>query len=137
MKITNSSDWRDALPYETPLRASEAVPGDATRCATCGPNSDLREREDLWVVKHRHPNNPAGFVRLYCLAHRPAVAARPEPVGAAPRARRAAAPRVPRPSERSRPTAPSVPERVAAMCPDCFVEVPATGVCGMCGQRVG
>lgn len=130
MKITNSSDWRDALPYETPLRASEAVPGDPTRCATCGPTSELRERDDLWVVKHRHPNNPAGFVRLYCLEHRPVVATRPEPVATAPRTRRAAAPRTPRVA------APSIPERAAVMCPDCFVEVPATGVCGMCGQRV-
>jgi hypothetical protein len=131
MKITNSSDWRDALPYETPLHASEAVPGDPTRCATCGPTSELREREDLWVVKHRHPNNPAGFVRLYCLAHRPVVAARPEPVAAPTRARRAPSPRVPRAA-----AAPTIPERVAVMCPDCFVEVPAMGVCGMCGQRV-
>lgn len=127
MKIRNSSDWRDAIPFDTALRASEAVPGDPTRCATCGPTSELREREDLWVVKHRHPNNPAGFVRLYCLAHKPTIAPRPEPAPVkAPRERR---------SSRAVP-APTIPERVAVLCPDCFVEVPATGVCGMCGQRV-
>jgi hypothetical protein len=31
---------------------------------------------------------------------------------------------------------PTIPERPAVMCPDCFVQVPATGVCGMCGQQV-
>lgn len=130
MKIRNSSDWRDALPFDTPLRASEAVPGEPTRCATCGPGSEQREREDLWVVKHRHPNNPAGFVRYYCLAHRPTIAPRPEPAPAkAPRERRA-------PSSRT-VAAPTIPERVAVLCPDCFVEVPPTGICGMCGQRVG
>lgn len=130
MKITNSSDWRDALPYETPLRASEAVPGDSTRCATCGPASDVRERQDLWVVKHRHPNNPAGYVRLYCLEHRPVAVVRPEPLTAkAIRARRMTTPRA--------AAAPSIPERAAVLCPDCFVEVPPTGACGMCGQRVG
>ncbi|WP_425837936.1 glucose-6-phosphate dehydrogenase [Microbacterium sp. PA5] len=132
MKIRNSSDWRDAIPFDTPLRASEAVPGEATRCATCGPSSEVREREELWVVKHRHPNNPAGFVRLYCLAHRPVIATRPEPVAKAPRERRA-----PRAASSTRVAAPTVPERPAVFCPDCFVEVPATGVCGMCGQRVG
>jgi hypothetical protein len=131
MKIRNSSDWRDALPFDTALRASEALPGDPTRCATCGPASELREREDLWVVKHRHPNNPAGFVRLYCLAHRPTIAPRPEPVAAPAKAR---APRAPRSTKLAAPT---IPERALVMCPDCFVEVPATGICGMCGQRVG
>lgn len=131
MKIRNSSDWRDAIPFDTPLRASEAVPGEATRCATCGPSSEVREREELWVVKHRHPNNPAGFVRLYCRAHRPVIATRPEPVAKAPRERRA-----PRTASSTRVAAPTVPERPAVFCPDCFVEVPATGVCGMCGQRV-
>lgn len=131
MKIRNSSDWRDALPFDTALRASEAVPGDPTRCATCGPASELREREDLWVVKHRHPNNPAGFVRLYCLAHKPTIAPRPEPAIAVAKSRAPRAPRTPKLA------APTIPERVAVLCPDCFVEVPATGVCGMCGQRVG
>ncbi len=130
MKIRTSSDWRDALPFDTPLRASDAVPGDPTRCATCGPASEIRDREDLWVVKHPHPNNPAGFVRFYCLAHRPVIARRPDPAPAkAPRERRAASPR--------KAAAPTIPERAAVLCPDCFVEVPATGVCGMCGQRVG
>jgi hypothetical protein len=133
MKIRNSSDWRDALPFDTALRASEAVPGDPTRCATCGPTSELREREDLWVVKHRHPNNPAGFIRLYCLAHKPTVAPRPVPDFSPAKAVRARRER----AARAAAAAPTIPERVAVLCPDCFVEVPATGVCGMCGQRVG
>lgn len=127
MKIRNSADWRDAIPFDTPLRAADAVPGEAVRCTACGPDSELRERDDLWVVKHRHPTNPAGFVRFYCTSHRPVIAPRtpPAPVKA-PRERRAP----------SRPAAPTIPARAAVFCPDCFVEVPATGVCGMCGQQV-
>jgi len=129
MKITRSSDWRDALPFEIPLRASDAVPGEHTRCAGCGADSPVFAREDLWVVKHRHPNNHAGFVRFYCTDHRPQLK-----VAAAPVTRRETARRE-RVASTPRHVAPVV-ERPATLCPDCFVEVPATGVCGMCGQRV-
>lgn len=133
MQIRTSSDWRDALPFETPVLASEAMPGEASRCARCPADEPLKERTELWAVKHRHPNNHAGFVRLYCLEHRPAVAPLP-PVSAPPaaRARKSTAPRAPR---TSRPT-PSKPERVAAVCPNCFVEVPTSGICGVCGESV-
>ena len=130
MKITNSSDWRDGLPFDIPVDAAEAVPGEPTRCVTCGPDSDPFPREALWAMKHRHPNNPAGFVRFYCADHKPKAPLAPA-VSAPERARRAAS---------SRPrklAAPTIPERIAVMCPDCFVEVPATGTCGMCGQQVG
>ncbi len=130
MKITTSSDWRDALPFETPLLASAAVPGEPTRCAGCPADAAPLERDELWVVKHRHPNNHAGFVRFYCVDHRPAAKASPAPVAAPVTARRE------RVSTPRRPAAPTIPERVAALCPDCFVEVPASGVCGMCGQQV-
>ena len=86
MQIRTSSDWRDALPFETPVLASEAMPGEASRCARCPADEPLKERTELWAVKHRHPNNHAGFVRLYCLEHRPAVAP-PPPVSAPPAAR--------------------------------------------------
>jgi hypothetical protein len=33
-----------------------------------------------------------------------------------------------------RPASPDAKPR--AMCPDCFVEVSATGMCGMCGTQV-
>lgn len=29
---------------------------------------------------------------------------------------------------------PTVPERQAAVCPNCFLEIPATGVCSSCGE---
>lgn len=29
---------------------------------------------------------------------------------------------------------PSVPERQAAVCPNCFLEIPATGICSTCGE---
>ncbi|RLK52832.1 hypothetical protein C7474_0790 [Microbacterium telephonicum] len=132
MQIRNSSDWRDALPFELAVPAAEAVPGEPTRCAGCGPASEPWPREGLWVVKHKHPNNPAGFVRYYCADHKPkAKLAPPVAAAKAPRARAERAPRA------ERVAAPKVPERVAALCPDCFVEVPPSGVCGMCGTRVG
>lgn len=127
MQIRTSSDWREALPFETPLLASEAMPGEPARCAGCTVDTAPLPRTELWAVKHRHPNNPAGFVRLYCLSHRPA--ARPA-VSAPPSTRRERA------ATARRLPAPTIPERPAVLCPDCFVEVPATGVCGMCGRQV-
>ena len=136
MQIRNSSDWRDALPFELPVAAAEAVPGDATRCAGCGVDSEPWPREALWVVKHRHPTNPAGFVRYYCAEHKPKTPPPPPASVANPGKPRGTAvkPRVERATAPKRP-APSL-DVVRAMCPDCFVQVPATGVCGMCGQQV-
>lgn len=126
MKIRTGADWRDALPFDIPVPAAEAAPGDAARCAGCPADTEPWPREALWALKHRHPNNPAGYVRFYCADHKPKPALRaPEPAAKARRERRAAVPK------------PQIPERVAALCPDCFIEVPPTGVCGMCGQRVG
>jgi hypothetical protein len=132
MRIVASQDWRDAIPFETPMLAADAVPGEPTRCFLCGPDSELLPRTELWAYKHRHPKNHDGYVRFYCAFHVPQAA--PQPV---------AAPAASRPSSRSsrstgeraaqRPAKPVVPERVRAMCPNCFVEVSATGECGICG----
>lgn len=124
MKITRSSDWRDGLPFDTPMIAASVVPGEPTRCAACGPSSDLIDRASLWAVKHKHPNNPAGFVRFYCAVHVPKTQPKPASSPAKPQSRRSA------------PRAPQRPETPAALCPTCFVEVPASGVCGMCGESV-
>jgi len=131
MKIRTTSDWREDLPFDVPLLASEIVPGEATRCAGCGADAAPHERTELWAVKHRHPNNPAGFVRFYCAAHRP----QPSTV-AAPVTRRETARRERAAAPARRPAAPTIPERPAVLCPDCFIEVAASGVCGMCGQKV-
>ena len=128
MKITSTSDWRNEIPFETPMIVASVVPGDPTRCSVCGGDSQLRARTELWAVKHRHPNQHAGFVRFYCQAHLP-VLERVAPVETrrtAARAERAAAVR--------RPAAVDAAPR--AMCPECFVEVSATGECGMCGRQV-
>lgn len=137
MKITRSSDWRDALPFEVPLLAAEAVPGEPTRCVGCPAAAEPRDRTELWVVKHRHPNNHAGFVRYYCAEHRPRTAPPPPPSVARPSKPRGTAPKAAKPERTLAPKrpAPSL-DVVRAMCPDCFVEVSATGVCGMCGQQV-
>ncbi|MFT4136190.1 glucose-6-phosphate dehydrogenase [Microbacterium sp.] len=125
MRIRTSSDWREELPFDTPVPATDVAAGDPARCAGCPADAAPLPRARLWAVKHRHPHNPAGFVRFYCSAHAP------RPAAPAPTARRpGSSPRLPRAPR------PSVPDRPAALCPDCFVEVPATGVCGMCGQRV-
>lgn len=139
MKIVDSADWRDRLAYEAPYPVAEVLPGDPARCAVCTADIAPYDRAELWAVKHRHPKNHGGFVRFYCAAHLPArpVAPPPAPVRAAaarrPAARpaaRASEPRVPR------STAPLPSDVVRAMCPDCYVEVSATGECGMCGARI-
>ncbi|GAA5028816.1 glucose-6-phosphate dehydrogenase [Microbacterium fluvii] len=136
MKIVAGADWRDGLPFEAPVLVSEVIPGEPTRCFTCGTDSALRERTELWAVKHRHPKQHAGFVRFYCAEHKPAPPARPQvtpdvrPASRAPRAARAE--RSSTPARR----AAAAEERPKALCPNCFVEVPPSGVCGMCGERV-
>ena len=139
MKIVESADWRDSLPFESPVLVADIAPGDDARCVGCGADSAPRPRTELWAVKHRHPKNHGGFVRFYCAQHKPAPAARPASVplastspGRAATARRA--PAAPRPAPVRRPTAPS--DRVRAMCPNCFIEVSAKSVCGHCGAEV-
>lgn len=127
MRVVASADWRDGIPFESPFVLADLLPGEPARCSVCGGTSEPVDRTQLWGVKHRHPKNHDGFVRFYCADHRPAVA--PAPVAPAS-ARPAKAPR------RATPRRMEAPERPAVMCPDCFVEVPATGVCGMCGQKV-
>lgn len=138
MKITSSSDWRDALAFDTPVIVATVLPGEPTRCAGCDADVAAYSRDDLWVVKHRHPNNPAGFVRFYCVEH-VAPFVRREPVappesGRAPSRRGASTPRERRPARSASVRAAA--EKPRAVCPNCFVEVPPTGVCGMCGEQV-
>lgn len=128
MRIVASSDWRDAVPFETPVLVADVVPGEPTRCFTCGADSAPLPRTELWAFKHRHPKNHDGYVRFYCAAHVPAPPRRAEPA-ATPASRGRAA----RPASERRPAKPVIPERQRAMCPNCFVEVSATGECGICG----
>ncbi|MBZ4487975.1 glucose-6-phosphate dehydrogenase [Microbacterium sp. cx-55] len=137
MKIVASADWRDAIPFETPLVADTVAPGEATRCATCGVLSEPLPRDELWAVKHRHPNNHAGFVRFYCAEHVPEIS-QPEsaPVAATKRASTPRAPRSASPRAAAARRVEAAPERPRAVCPDCFMEVSATGLCGNCGAQV-
>ncbi|MGW9585787.1 glucose-6-phosphate dehydrogenase [Microbacterium sp. NPDC055455] len=128
MRIVASSDWRDAVPFETPVLVADVVPGEPTRCFTCGADSAPLARTELWAFKHRHPKNHDGYVRFYCATHVPQAQRRPEP--ATTPATRA---RASRPAAERRPAKPVIPERQRAMCPNCFVEVSATGECGICG----
>ncbi|MCC2032977.1 glucose-6-phosphate dehydrogenase [Microbacterium allomyrinae] len=129
MKIVASSDWRDAIPFDTLVLVADVVPGEATRCFTCGTESELRPRTELWAFKHRHPKNHDGYVRFYCAEHRPVIEQRVEPAPVVRTAARAAG----RSTAERRPAKPVVPDRLRAMCPNCFIEVSATGECGNCG----
>jgi hypothetical protein len=130
MRIVASSDWRDGLAFDVPVLVSEVSAGDDARCFVCGADSAPIPRTELWAVKHRHPKNHSGYVRFYCLEHRPAP---PRPIPTVD-ARRASSRTGERRSAPRRST-PAV-ERPSVLCPDCFVEVPATGICGICGNAV-
>lgn len=132
MRVVSGSDWRDGLPFDTAMLVADVVPGDSTRCVVCGVDSEPRPRTELWAVKHRHPKHHDGYVRFYCHEHVPRIE-RPAPVAEARRpATRPRTPAAPRAST-ARPTSFDV---TRAMCPNCFVEVSATGVCGICGEQV-
>lgn len=133
MKITDSTDWRSSVAYDTPVLVADLVPGEPTRCAECGTDSELLLRTELWAVKHRHPNNHSGYVRFYCSDHVPVFEVA-KPLVVESRAARAASParRTAAPARR-----PSVAdEKPRAMCPDCYVEVSALGLCGICGNTI-
>lgn len=127
MKVAATSDWRDALGFDVPVLVADLLPGEPARCSLCGGESGLVPRTELWAVKHRHPKHHSGHVRFYCREHVP-VLARPEPPPA-PGPRRPAA-REARPPARRAPAI----EKQRPICPDCFVEIPPTGVCGVCGR---
>jgi hypothetical protein len=99
----------------------------------CGNSSSPRDRAELWAVKHRHPHHHDGYVRFYCSEHVPRVA--PVVSRAAP-ARKAAPRRAPAENRVPPRRAPAATDVVRAMCPDCFIEVSAAGVCGNCGRQV-
>ncbi|WP_438352540.1 glucose-6-phosphate dehydrogenase [Microbacterium sp. CJ88] len=127
MKIVTAADWRNSLPFDTPFLVADLAPGEPARCAACGTDAEPLPRTELWAVKYRHPKNHAGFVRFSCAAHTPRT---PPPAAAAPaRPRRAAAEKPIR-----RPATTDAAPR--AMCPDCFVEVSAKGLCGICGRQL-
>lgn len=129
MKITASSDWRDSLAFDAPTVVSEIAPGEDTRCSVCGPDSAPRERTDLWALKHRHPTDHAGYVRFYCKDHVPVIERKPAAAAA-----KASAPRVERKTAPRRPMLSDAPLR--ALCPNCFVETSAKGLCGICGTQL-
>jgi len=138
MKITRTADWRTGVPFDAPVVVSDVLPGDPARCTGCGIESDPLPRTQLWALKHRHPNDPAGIVRFYCSAHLPAVE-RPtaDPGYGSSRGSARTSGRAPRATPRATtPRTPKAPEKPDVVCPDCFVVVPASGVCGMCGQPV-
>lgn len=137
MKITRTSDWRDGIEYETPVVVADLVPGDPTLCAICGRDSDLRPRTELWAIKHHHPHNHAGYVQFYCAEHLPVFTTPEAPVAKKAAVRR---PRAAGSASRERTTATRRPaptlDAPRAMCPDCYIEVSAKGLCGVCGETI-
>lgn len=146
MRVVSSSDWRDGLAFDRPILLADVFPGEDARCAACDAAADARPRTELWVVKHRHPQHHDGYVRFYCRDHVPVVEPPVPPTSsarpAAPARRRAPSPARPPASDRrtttetARRTTTPAAERPRAVCPSCFMEVPPTGVCGMCGALV-
>ena len=130
MKVVSAADWRSSIPFETPVLLADLVPGEPARCVACGGDAEPRPRDELWAYKHRHPRHHDGYVRFYCRAHTPAPPQRPAPVESRRPTRERA------PARERTPARPTIPETTRAMCPDCFVEVSATGVCGMCARQV-
>ena len=122
MKFAGTSDWRDAIAFDTPMIVADLVPGDPARCSTCG---QLRPRTELWALKQRHPHHHDGYVRFFCREHLPKV----EPPVPPAETRRSSARAGRAPAARRTPVA----EKQRAMCPNCFIEVSATRVCGVCG----
>ena len=122
MKFAGTSDWRDAIAFDTPMIVADLVPGDPARCSTCG---QLRPRTELWALKQRHPHQHDGYVRFFCREHLPKV----EPPVPPAETRRSSARAGRAPAARRTPVA----EKQRAMCPNCFIEVSAAGVCGVCG----
>jgi hypothetical protein len=135
VKIRASDDWRGTLAFETPVLAADVVPGDPARCSGCPVGTAPHPRTELWAVKHRHPNNHDGDVRFYCAEHVPAFE-KPVVAEAAPaKAKRTArVPGAPRSTTERAERRPPVVERPRPVCPTCFVEIPPTGVCGICGE---
>ncbi|MDL9977920.1 glucose-6-phosphate dehydrogenase [Microbacterium candidum] len=133
MRVTSSADWRGNLEFDTPVLVADILPGEPARCSLCVYGTDPWPRTELWAVKLHHPKHHDGDVRFYCAEHVPAAKAAPEPIAqpakrSSPRSSAVRAPRTPRPT----PAA----ERPRAVCPNCFIEVPPTGICGMCGETV-
>ena len=80
----------------------------------------------IWSSSSR---DHGGFVRFYCIEHKPAPV-----VAAAVAPGRAAAARRSAPAEKRPPVRRAThDDRIRAMCPNCFIEVSATGECGVCG----
>ncbi|MCX6501901.1 MAG: glucose-6-phosphate dehydrogenase [Microbacterium sp.] len=141
MRVTSGADWRETIPFETPVNLAEYAPGEPARCFGCGTDSEPLPREELQAYKHRHPGNHDGYVRFYCAYHAPAAPAKPiEPAAAAPTSRKlkASSKRVPGAPRREEtgPRPAFTPERARPVCPDCFMEIPPTGLCGNCGKTI-
>jgi hypothetical protein len=134
MKVTSSADWRGGLEFDKPVLVADILPGDPARCSVCPYGADPWPRTQLWAVKLQHPMHHDGDVRFYCAEHLPVIEA---PAPTAPREARPAARRsAPRTAAERLPRRPPVVERPRAICPNCFVEVPPSGVCGICGETV-
>ena len=131
MRVAGTSDWRDAIPFDTPIVVEDVVPGEPAHCSVCGNGSAPRPRTELWALKQRHPHHHDGYVRFFCADHLPET--RPPARVAAPRSARAVPKGERVPAVRR---SPAVDERPRALCPNCFIEVPSSGLCGVCGEKV-
>lgn len=130
------------MEFERPYPLAEVNSDARAKCSRCGLSRVPRPVSELVAIKHRDAHHPAGLWKIYCPEHLPAVpvAGADAPVASRARAAASRAPRAPREPKAAAPKRASKPtpmvDRPPVICPRCFVQVPATGVCDGCGDRV-
>lgn len=105
-------DERSYLAWENPTRLSEidaqAAPRRCTECRRSGIET-FYPADEVVIVKHRHESQPLGHLTVHCSKHPPG-----------------------RDWEGDDREAGRV-NRTGETCPNCFVQMPLSGVCPMCG----
>lgn len=105
-------DERPYLDWETPILLSELNPQAEPRmCTLCSRSGDgtLYPADKVVIVKHRHVGQPLGHLTLHCSEH---------PPGRDWESGDAQVGRV---------------NRTGETCPNCFIQMPLSGVCPVCG----
>lgn len=133
----------ERIEFERPYPFVEVDGRDETLCTVCGPESYPWPASELTAIKHHSVRREQGIWRLYCREH--LLTDRGLPPEEPPKKKRtvrvagAKSTGVPTGATTPRSTASKPQESAPApevICPDCWIVVPATGVCGVCGERV-
>jgi hypothetical protein len=101
-------DERPYLAWETPTRLSEIDPqAEPRRCTECRRSGieTFHPADKVVIVKHRHEGQPLGQLTTHCPDH---------------------------PPDRDWVSG-DRHNRTGGICPNCFVQMPLSDVCPMCG----